>query len=154
LQPKSATAAAETASYEVKSEEEPCMDMTVILLIPIAGTLGLFTLLSVAAWADQRRKEREALYRSETLKKLAESTGEVAQQILAMIREQDREETRKGLEGMKIGGLVVTVVGAGVMIMLRLMTGGQEWTAGLIPLLVGLALLLYVYVLAPRNPQP
>ena len=127
------------------------MNMTVIFLIPIVGGVALFAFLSVAAWADARRREREALYRSEILKKLADSTGEAAQQILAMIHEQDRNTERKSREGMKLGGLMTAVVGAGVIIMFRLMTGGAEWAVGLIPLFVGAALLLYAYVLAPRE---
>ena len=91
--------------------------------------------------------------RRELLKKLADSTGEAAQQILAMIHEQDRDTERKSREGMKLGGLITAVVGAGVMLMFRLMNGGAEWAVGLVPFFVGAALLLYVYVLAPRAPR-
>ena len=126
------------------------MNMTLIFLIPIVGGVALFAFLSVAAWADARRKEREAFYRSEILKKLADSTGEAGQQILALIHEQDRNAERKSREGMKLGGLITAVVGAGLIVMFRLLTDGMEWAVGLIPLLVGAALLLYAYVLAPR----
>jgi hypothetical protein len=128
------------------------MNLTVIFLIPIVGAVALFAFLSVAAWADGRRREREALYRSEILKKLADSTGETARQILTLIHAQDRNAERKSREGMKLGGLIVTVVGAGTMMMFRIMTPGAEWAVGLIPFLVGVALLLYVYILAPRTP--
>ena len=42
------------------------------MLIPIVGSIALFSFLAVAAWSDARRKEREAYYTSETLKKIAE----------------------------------------------------------------------------------
>ena len=51
-------------------------------MIPIAvfvflaiGALALFGFLSVASWADARRREREGYYRSEVFKKFAETQG-------------------------------------------------------------------------------
>ena len=46
------------------------------IFVPIVGSIALFSFLAVASWSDARRKEREAYYRSETLKKIAESSGE------------------------------------------------------------------------------
>ena len=129
------------------------MNMTIAFLIPIVGGVALFAFLSVATWADQRRKEREAFYRSELLKKLADASGGQVQEILEMLREQERDAKRKRREGMKLGGLITTVVGAGVLLMFRVMTQGPEWSVGLVPLFVGVALLVYAYVLAPRTPE-
>ncbi len=47
----------------------------VAIAIPIVGSIALFSFLGVASWTDARRKEREAYYRSETLKKISESSG-------------------------------------------------------------------------------
>jgi peptidoglycan/LPS O-acetylase OafA/YrhL len=149
-----ATPAIAAASYDVSLQGGMPMNMTMILLIPIVGAVALFAFLSVAAWADQRRKEREAFYRSELLKKLADSTGGQAQEILAILREQDREAERKSREGMKLGGLITTVVGAALMIMFHFLTDGPEWAVGLVPVFVGAALLFYAYVLAPRSAEP
>ena len=39
------------------------------MLIPIVGSIALFSFLAVTTWSEARRKEREAYYRAETLKK-------------------------------------------------------------------------------------
>ena len=46
------------------------------MLVPIVGSIALFSFLAVTTWSEARRKEREAYYTSETLKKIAESSGE------------------------------------------------------------------------------
>lgn len=113
--------------------------------------LSVFTFVTVTAWAEQRRREREAFYRSEALKKLADATGDQARQVIEMMREQDRNKERQRREGGKLAGLIVTGVGLGLSAMFALMVPGGVWGIGLIPLFVGLALLLYNYVLAPRR---
>ena len=50
----------------------------------------IFAYISVAVWAENRRREREAFYRSEVLKKLADSSGGQAQQVIDLMREQAR----------------------------------------------------------------
>src|SRR3982750_1170784 len=113
----------------------------------------LFTFISLAVGAEQRRREREAFYRSEVLKKLADSPGGQAQQVIEMMREQDRNDERKRREGGRLAGVIVTGVGIGLSAMFRLLAPGGTWGIGLIPLFVGLALLLYNYVLAPRKEE-
>ena len=63
--------------------------------------ISVFTFVSVAAWAEQRRREREAFYRSEGLKKLADATGDQARQVIEMMREQDRNKERQRREGAR-----------------------------------------------------
>jgi hypothetical protein len=59
--------------------------------------------------------------------------------------------TRRRLQGMQLGGLITTAVGIGVMVLLRgLVHDEPVYLAGLIPLLVGAALLVYVFALAPK----
>jgi hypothetical protein len=128
-----------------------------IFMFLSVGAVALFSFVAVAAWSDARRKEREAYYKSETLKKIAESgTGGGA--ALEFLREQEKIAERKRREGMKLGGLITAVVGIALMIMLRAMghdpiTGVPAGTylVGLIPLLVGIVLLLYSYMLMPRE---
>jgi hypothetical protein len=121
------------------------------MLIPIVGSIALFSFLAVNGWADARRKEREAYYRSETLKKIAESSGEAAKSTLELMREQEKNFAKRRLEGLKIGGLVTTAIGIGVMALLRgLVHDDPVYLAGLIPLLIGVALLAYPFLLAPR----
>ena len=122
----------------------------VAVAIPVIGSIALFSFLSVAAWSDARRKEREEYYRSETLKKIAESSGEGAKAAIELMREQNKNITKRRLEGMKLGGLITAVVGIGVMALLRgLVSDEPVYLAGLIPLLVGLAVLTYTFLLAP-----
>jgi hypothetical protein len=121
-------------------------------LIPIVGSIALFSFLGVASWSDARRKEREAYYTSETLKKIAESSGESAKSALELLREQERNAVKRRLEGMKLGGLITAAVGIGVIILLRGLEHEEPvYLVGVIPLLIGLALLAYAFVLAPKE---
>ena len=113
----------------------------------------IFTFLSIASWAEQRRKERQALYRSEVLKKLSDQPGGNADAVLEFIREEQRTGIRRRREGLKLGGLITSAVGIGVIVLLRGIGGDEPvWLAGVIPLLIGFVLLLYVFVLAPKEP--
>ncbi len=125
-----------------------------VFLVPIVGSITLFSFLGVASWSEARRKEREAYYRSETLKKIAESSGEGAKSALELMREQEKNFAKRRLEGMKIGGLITTAVGLGVMVFLRGIVERDEgpvYLSGLIPVLIGIALLIYVFALAPKE---
>jgi hypothetical protein len=122
------------------------------MLIPIVGSIAVFSFLTVVIWSDARRKEREAYYKSETLKKIAESSGEGARGAIELIREQQTSSAKRRLEGMKLGGLITAVVGIGVMALLHgLVRDEPVYLAGLIPLLVGAALLTYTFLLAPKE---
>ncbi len=125
----------------------------VAVAIPVVGSIALFSFLAVASWSDARRREREAYYKSEMLKKIAESSGEGAKSALELVREQERNTSRRRLEGMKLGGLITAAVGIGVMALLHGIANddGPVYLVGLIPLLVGLALLVYSFALAPKE---
>ena len=167
LPEENATGIAEGGSYRTKAEERKHKNFkeltmafemdsnavgVVAVAIPVVGSIALFSFLAVAAWSDARRKEREAYYESETLKKIAESSGEGAKAAIELMREQNKSVTKRRLEGMKLGGLITAVVGIGVMVLLRgLVREEPVYLAGLIPLLTGLALLVYAFVLAPKE---
>src|SRR5215813_2446774 len=122
------------------------------MLIPVVGSIALFSFLAVASWSDARRREREAYYASETMKKIAETSGEGARSALELLREQERGAIRRRGEGRKQGGLITAAVGAGVMIFLHAIGRDEPaYLAGVIPLLVGVALLVYAYGLAPKE---
>jgi hypothetical protein len=126
----------------------------VAVAIPVVGSIALFSFLSVAVWSDARRKEREEYYRSETLKKIAESSGDGAKAAIELLREQNRSATKRRLGGLKLGGLITAVSGIGVMVLLHGIverSDGPVYLSGLIPLLVGLALLTYAFFLAPKE---
>jgi hypothetical protein len=110
---------------------------------------GMWAFVAVVSWADIRRKEREAYYRHETMKKVAEMPGEGG---LALLREEARNNARRRRENIKLGGLITLGVGIGLMIFLRAIDSGQPvHLVGLIPLFVGVALLMHCYVLAPKD---
>ncbi len=116
------------------------------------GAVALFSFVAVAAWSDNRRKEREAYYRSETLKKIAETQGAGGASALELMKEEERKERRRRLEGVKLGGLITSAVGIGIMIFLRAIEHDEPaYLCGVIPLLIGVALLMYSFVLAPKE---
>ncbi|HKM46373.1 MAG TPA: hypothetical protein VJX69_02235 [Terriglobales bacterium] len=126
----------------------------VAVLVPVVGSIALFSFLAVASWSDARRKERETYYKSETLKKIAESSGEGAKAAIELMREQEKSAVKRRREGMKLGGLITAVVGIGVMVLLHGLEHDEPvYLAGLIPLLIGLALLAYTFLLAPKEAE-
>ncbi len=121
-------------------------------LVGVFGSIALFSFLAVASWSDNRRKEREAYYRSETLRKIAETQGTGAGTALEVLREEDRIGRRRRQEGQRLGGLITAAAGIALMVFIRAIeTKESAYLVGLIPLLVGLALLTYSYLLAPKE---
>jgi hypothetical protein len=66
-----------------------------------------------------------------------------------LLQQQSRFERQKGREGMKIGGLICVAVGLALTLLL-LSNHDKGYPAGLFPALVGVALLVYVYVMAAQ----
>jgi len=115
------------------------------------GAIALFTFLSVATFTGTRQAEREAYYKAEMMKKIAEVGGE-RNPALEYLREQERLAEAKRIGGLKLGGLVNVGVGTGLMILLKgLVHGAPVYLSGTIPLLVGAALLVYAFRFAPRE---
>ncbi|HTA44226.1 MAG TPA: hypothetical protein VK789_17375 [Bryobacteraceae bacterium] len=53
----------------------------------VVGWLAFFSFLAVYVWSRERRREREALYRSEAIRKIAEMGGDVSEPVLQLLRE-------------------------------------------------------------------
>jgi len=115
---------------------------TGLFLFLAVGAAALFSMIAVASWSEARRKEREAYYKNDMLKKLADTPGPGANAALERIREEARVGALRTRQGLRIGGLITTAAGIGVLIFLRALLGSQQgiYLCGLIPLLVGLAL--------------
>ena len=111
--------------------------------------IAVFTMMSIAIWTGTRLREREVFYRNEMLKKLAEAQGAGAESVLTVMREDERRAQREKIEGMKVGGLSASA--AGVAIAAFLWHLERVRLAGLIPLMVGLAVLVYAFLLAPKR---
>jgi len=118
------------------------------LLITIVAIVSPFIMVIFAIWFGTRKKEREAFYKAETLRRITESSGEGAKAAIELLKEEDRLKRIKDREGMKVGGLVTLGVGVGLVIFLWAMVGPKVALCGLIPGLVGVALLVYVFFLA------
>jgi hypothetical protein len=123
-------------------------DAAVFLFMSVAVTAS-FSFIAVLVWTTARRKEREAFYRSETLKKLAESSVDSALQFL---RETERIAARRTQAGLRLGGLLAVAGGAGAMIFLYAIEKNEPmYLAACVPLCVGVALLIYAQFLAPTE---
>jgi len=116
-------------------------------LIPIAG----IAFVTIVVWLDTRRKERETVHRAELLRKIAETQGDGADKVLDMIREQEYQAQVRRREGIKLGGLITLAAGIGLGVFLGLIERhDQVWAVGLIPVLVGAAMMIYVILLSPK----
>jgi hypothetical protein len=116
-------------------------------LIPIAG----IAFVTIAVWLGERRKEREAFYRSEVLKKIAEGEGNAAQKAIDMLRQQDLNAQIRRREGIKLAGLITLAAGIGLAIFLAFMEIEQPvWLVGVMAALVGAALTGYAFFFAPK----
>lgn len=127
-------------------------DVMVFVFLAVAA-IALYSYLSINSFVNGRRKEREAYYRNETVRRLTESQGAGADAAIALMREEDRLWTIRRLEGTKLGGLITTGVGIGLMIFLGIANDDNHLIGvaiGIVPLMVGLALLLYAYRLSPK----
>jgi hypothetical protein len=108
--------------------------------------VSVFTFISVAAWAGARAAERKDFYRSETLKKLAEA-GSAA--VVDYLREEEKAEERQRahararmIEGNRLGGLILLVVGATVTVAFyQIVPDVPVYLFGVIPFGIGLVLL-------------
>jgi hypothetical protein len=171
------------------------IENTWIVLVVIA----VCSYLAVKAWVNARRAEREAFYRSETLKKFAEMQGTISEPVLQVLREAVRQkeeppssinydynrereafyrsETVKKIAEMGsgpaaleylredekksalrrsrailLGGMITAASGIALMVFLVVIIKNQEvYLAGLIPTLVGAALIAYSLISAPGD---
>jgi hypothetical protein len=133
------------------------MKIELALLFPIVVIVVVFIFTAVVHWVDSQRKEREAYYKAETLRRITEASGDGAKAAMELLQADERLKRIKMREGLKIGGLVNVGVGVGLVIFLHELLGphgvdngaaGQVYLCGLIPGLIGVALLVYVYLLA------
>lgn len=131
-------------------------EMTQVMAALSAGILVVcgFSYLAVWLWMKHRRQEREAFYKSETLKKIAESQGEGGNAAIEFLRESEKNAMGRRREGQKLGGVVL--VGMGIAFFLFALgnrPGGSSniYLFGLLPFFMGLAMLGYVYLLAAKE---
>jgi hypothetical protein len=120
------------------------------------GVVSVFSFVSVVVWAGTRQEERQAFYRSEMLKKLAES-GSAA--VIEYLREEERlEEARRArqrerrLEGTRPVGLILIAFGAIVVVALRQLVPFEPvYLFGLVPIGIGVVFLLMPFISRHRT---
>jgi hypothetical protein len=108
--------------------------------------VSVFSFLSVAVWTGTRHQERNDFYRSETLKKLAES-GSAA--VIEYLREEERlKEARQSVqrehtvEAHRLAGLILMVVGGTVLVALKYLVSGEPvYLFALVPFGIGVVFL-------------
>ena len=115
------------------------------------GSIALFGFLSVATWTGTRAQEREAYYKAETLKKIAEMGGE-RNPALEYMRERERIAAAKRIGGFRLGGLINIAIGLALLILLHALVHVPGVAlVGLIPLFIGVVLAAYGYWLGPSG---
>ena len=83
-------------------------------------------------------------------RKIYEPPGSGANAVPVLEEQENRR--RKAIEDYKVGGLITVAAGIGLGPFLYFVAPDTSvWVVGLIPLMIGLALLLYGFVLAPRS---
>jgi hypothetical protein len=113
------------------------------------GAVSIFVVfIPLVTWMGTRQKEREAFYKAETIRRVAEASSDGAKATMDLLREQNRMSLIKIREGLKIGGVICLGVGIGLVAFLSRLVGSQVALCGLIPGFIGLAMLVYVYFLA------
>jgi Flp pilus assembly protein TadB len=133
---------------EEKMENAGVLIPIIGVFIPIVAIVSTFTMIIFAIWFGTRQKEREAFYKAESLRRITESSSEGAKAAIELLKEEEHLKRIKSREGMKIGGLVNLGVGVGLTIFLWVLAGHKVALVGLIPALIGVALLIYVFFMA------
>ncbi len=110
-------------------------------MVAVAST-ALFTFLSFIIWFDGRQTEREAHYRDEMARKIANADDPAA--LLEYVRANERADAEKSRISARVGGLITFAVGLGLMIFLhQVAQGSAAYLIGLIPGLIGVVLLIH-----------
>jgi predicted cobalt transporter CbtA len=116
-----------------------------LFLFLAAIVVSVFAFLSAAAWITVPAKERQARDRFALLKTLAELPGENAARVLDLFQKDDearaarreRDERRSWTDS----GVILVAIGFGLAGMLVVLGGHGSWSVGLIPSLLGCALI-------------
>jgi hypothetical protein len=100
------------------------------------------------AWLNARRRDRQAFYLSEMIKKIAAPSPNAATEFL---REYERNNNRRNQQAMTIGGLVGSLAALGLMIFLYSLGSAHVYLAGLVPLLPSIGILIYARFFGPSD---
>jgi len=120
-------------------------------MVAVVGTT-VMAFISLAVWLDNRRREREAHYRNEMARRIAEAVN--PEPVLEYVRETARNAAAQLRLKTRVAGLITLAVGAALMIFLhQAAPNAPAYLAGLIPLFVGVALLMVSEIIMRKNTQ-
>ena len=67
------------------------------------------------------------------------------------MREDERRAARRAREGLKLSSLILIAIGAALMVFLKIISPDMPvYLAGLFPLGVGVAMVIYILFVGPR----
>jgi hypothetical protein len=115
----------------------------VAVLIPIVGSVALFTFLAIGRIADNRRMQEEARAKYDFLKKMAEGGSFDVQKYMEFEQIESAARRERKIENLKIGGLILVGVGIALSVFLATVgdhDNGNAAAVGVIPGMIGLAM--------------
>src|SRR5690349_4687537 len=152
LQPRPGSRASQGTKVETESMGS---SITPVVALFFVGMLMLivFAFVSVMVWTEARRKEREALYRNELLKKLADTPGPGAEAVLQSLKDEEQRKHARRREHMTLGGSLCLALGLAGLLGLYVMreTATKEaWGLCFVPILLGAALVGHARLVMAR----
>ena len=108
-----------------------------------AVMLGLFTFLSVSAWASSRREQREMELRYELYARLLDRPGAEADALWAQLDKDDHLRQAAAAAQRREGGLTVLAVGIGLGVFIYFIAPRSGiYMLAFLPITVGLIILM------------
>jgi ferric-dicitrate binding protein FerR (iron transport regulator) len=117
----------------------------------VGGSALVVPYLAISGWARARRREREALYRYDVLKRLAERAEDTPAVVRLLEQEALRSEARRRTS-LEAAGLTTLAAGAALTLALLFMPVGSGWLLGAVPAAAGAALLVHTHLARKRSP--
>lgn len=119
-----------------------------------AVCVASLTFVTVAVWVGSRFQERQEFYRFELRKRMVESGKADSESFAALMRHKHELQLQKSREKVLTAAFVIAGVGVGICVGLQFIEG-SVWMVGLIPTSLGLSMLAYGLLVAPRpKPEP
>lgn len=130
------------------------LPILVAFVLPVVGTIATFAFLIIVVKARSSVREKEAFYKNEAIQRIAASP-DGATAVVEYLREEKLQAEKHRREKLLLGGMITTAVGLGLMIYLFARHysdhDAYEHLIGIIPFLIGVAMLAYTYWLAPKE---
>ena len=119
------------------------------------GSIAFFSFLIALVIVNAKRNEKKDYYKNETIQRIAASPDGGAS-VLQYLREEKQQAAKKRWEKIRLGGIILAAASPGLMIFLFASNRADhdpdpDYLVGLIPLLIGAAMLAYTYWLAPKE---